>query len=420
MRNLAAALFLTLTSVACSGQVPSPGPSTPAFASATPRPTPAQSVPSRIASQTAAETPTAVPTQTQSPTPTYDLTLPTLAPWTPYLVPATPEVTDVDGVRWQRVGADALFGFDGMVAWPSNGRWLGAGGHAICPSYCVGEDSWLLESTDAISWSILGKLPSTPEGLGVSETRLGFFAYGTLDGYEPGDHPAMFRSNDGANWNSLSDEPAFAPGKCGSDSRETITSIYETASGLVAEGSSTWFSADGTSWQCLDQPPVFLLRSSPQYVGVRYTDSNDTLWTSDNGLDWTASGRAPRDGTVVAVRHGYVDVPYGDPRVGTYQRVQTSSDGAKWIDAGMPFKPAYVESITSDGNRAAAVDESDPAIWLTPNGSDWTRYVLPVHSGNGYEGDELNSVAFLGDSVLVSGSGAGNRSSAVLWIAHIP
>jgi len=131
-------------------------------------------------------------------------------------------------------------------------------------------------------------------------------------------------------------------------------------------------------------------------------------------------GTTPGDGTVVAVVDGFVDVPYGDPRDGTYQRVQTLSDGADWKSIGMPFKPAYVESITSDGTRAAAVDESDPAIWLTRDGSDWTRYVLPTHQGNGTAGDELDGVSFLGDTVLVSGSGAGDRSSAVLWIAQIP
>jgi hypothetical protein len=319
------------------------------------------------------------------------------------------------------LGGDELFGFDGMGVWPSNGRWLGQGGHGICPSYCIGEDSWLLASPDAISWSILGELPSTPEGLAVSETSMGFFAYGTLDGYEPGDHPAMFRSSDGANWTSLSDQPAFAPGKCGTDDRETIGNVYETPSGLVAVGSATWFSPDGETWKCTGQDPLALLTVQSGYVGQSYRSANETLWSSDNGVDWAKLGTVPGDGTIVAVDGGFLEVPYGDARDPTFQQIQTSTDGRQWTAAGVPFKPGYVETITSNGSRAAAVDEDAPAIWLSsPDGSVWTRYLLPTHAPNGFAGDEVNGVEQLGDTVVVAGSGAGNRSSAVLWIAQIP
>ena len=337
------------------------------------------------------------------------------------MVSATPEVTDIDGVRWQRLGSESLFDFDGLGVWPSNGRWLGVGGHSICPSYCIGEDSWLLESPDAVSWSILGQLPVTPEGLTVSETSMGYFAYGTLDGYEHGDHPAMFRSSDGANWTALSDQTSFAPDNCGGDDRETIGNVYETPTALVAVGSATWFSADGDHWQCQDQLPVSILSAGNGYIGVRYGDSHETLLSSTDGTDWAKLGTGPGDGTIVAVSGGFVDVPYGDARYPTYQQVHTSTNGAAWHDAGMPFQPSYVASTTSDGNRAAAVDQDDRGIWLSSqDGSQWTRYPLPTHPANGHPADSLTDVQQLGQTVVVSGSSAGDRSSAVLWVSQIP
>ena len=46
--------------------------------------------------------------------------------------------------------------------------------------------------------------------------------------------------------------------------------------------------------------------------------------------------------------------------------------------------------------------------------------MLPTHSGDGFAGDELNQVQQLGNTVVVMASGAGNRSTAALFVAQIP
>ena len=350
--------------------------------------------------------PTPIPTSVAPPSPA----------WTPYLSSPAPKTQVVDGVSWLRLDSDSLYNFDSFGVWPSRGRWLGVGTHSICPSFCVGQESWLLESADAVSWSILGELPPAPiEGLGVTETDFGFFAYGTLDEYGPSDHPAMWHSMDGVHWSSLSDEPSFAPGQCGSDSREEISSMYETSSGLVAMGSATWFSADGEIWTCSDQPSLDVRTLGTGFVGFEYGTDGVTIWLSDDGINWRKTGVINGFVDVEPVSNGFVAVTQGDPRDGTFQPVYTSPDGKTWTELRYPFRPAYVESLTSDGTRAAAVDESDPAIWLSaPDGSHWKRYELPTQPG-----EDLNGVVQDERTVIVSGNAAG-RASTVLWVAQIP
>jgi len=385
-----------------------PSESSPSARPATPSPT---STPAMAMTPVPTATPLPTPNPTRSPSPA----------WTPYESPGAPEKSVVDGISWQRLGSGSLYNFDGMAAWPSHGRWLGGGVHAICPSYCVGQESWLLESPDAISWSIIGKLPVSAEGLDVYESdTMGFFAFGTLAEYGPGDHPAMWRSKDGAQWRSVSNQAAFQPGECGSSDREQISSMYETPTGLIAQGTASWFSPDGEHWTCIDLKPLDVHPLDGEYVGFRYANNGVNVLFSADGLSWKAAGSVAGDVTIQPVADGYVAVAQGDPRVGTYQSVYTSSDGNTWSDIGYPFKPAYVDSLTSDGTRAATVDESDPAIYLSPDGSQWTRYVLPTHPGGQHAGDQLDDVAQLGATVVVSASGAGDHASAALFVAQIP
>jgi len=288
------------------------------------------------------------------------------------------------------------------------------------------DDGWLLESDDAISWSILGQLPPSPAALlDITETELGLFAVGTLDDVDSGDHAGIWRSIDGATWTSLSDQRVLQPGQCQTghryDERTEIRLLYETPSGLVATGTGSWFSTDGDHWTCAEHVPAEVEAVANGFVGFDFSTNGTTLWSSHDGVNWTQTGSINGSVSVATVRDGLVAVTQGDPRIGTYQPVYTSPDGKAWSDIGFPFKPAYVSTITSSGQRAAAVDQSDPAIWLSSDdGNDWKSYALPTHPGDGFAGDELNQVEQLGNTVVVMASGAGNRSTAAVFVAQIP
>jgi hypothetical protein len=423
-------IFLAaLSAVSCTANPPTPthpvGPSSSVAAEqSAPLPTASSARPTaRRSSSASAQSTPATPTPSTTTTPVSSPT----PGWTPYGSPAPPEKTVLDGTTWLRLGAESLYNFDSFGAWPSRGHWLGSGSHTNCTSNCVSQDdSWLLESRDAISWSILGQLPPSPAAISdITETELGLFAVGTLDDADSGDHAGIWRSIDGATWTSLSDQQVFQPGQCLTghpyDDRTEITLLYQTPSGLVATGTGTWFSTDGDHWTCAEHVPAEVEVVADEFVGFDFRTNGTTVWSSHDAVHWTQTGSINGSVSVETVRDGLVAVTQGDPRMGTYQPVYTSPDGKAWSDIGFPFKPAYVSTITSSGERAAAVDQSDPAIWLSSDdGHDWKSYALPTHRGDGFAGDELNQVEQLGNTVVVMASGAGNRSTAALFVAQIP
>jgi hypothetical protein len=309
-----------------------------------------------------------------------------------------------------------------MSVWPSRGRYLGIGIHSICPSFCTGADDYLLSSPDATDWIVVGQLPPAPAGIfGVYETDLGFFAVGQTDFWNNGKHAGMWHSSDGTEWTSLSDEPAFQPGGCGSEDVGSIDSVYQTALGLLAFGIGEWLSADGALWMCTDSRPVGgVQRVDDGFVGVRYENKEVGVWRSQDGIKWTRSGAIDGSFDIVPVESGFVAVEEGDPRLGRFQSVKTSADGESWEEDAHPFQPAYVYGLKSNGTTAVAVDQSDPAIWLSsPDGSDWTRYAVPTDSGGTGE-YELEDVTLFGGTLIVTLGRAEGGAGPAFLMAQIP
>jgi hypothetical protein len=332
-----------------------------------------------------------------------------------------------DGISWQRLGSDSLFGFDSFNAWPSRQHWLGIGTHYTCSANCPPDsgDPYLLESPDALHWNLIRPLPNGPGETisGVFETTLGLFGVGAIGDDDQTARPALWRSADGGEWQLISDDPVFDLGACGAAQYGTIQNVYETDSGVIAQGSGDWLSSDGTHWQCIDPLPSTVVPFRGAFAGLDSNDGVYQLWLSADGINWgkTSTIDAQISLDLLPVAEGLVAVPGGDPRLGTYQSVYTSTNGIDWHDAGHPFKPAYVWDVTSDGTRATAVDQSDPAIWLSsPDGADWTRYIVPSREGDGSGVDDLNSVAQLGGTVVVTAYGLGTNNGPALYVAQLP
>jgi hypothetical protein len=120
-----------------------------------------------------------------------------------------------------------------------------------------GGGAW--HSTDGQTWSVspVGAVAGgdTADTLwGVTSTRLGFFAWGFIEG-----RAALWRSADGSSWTPVADESVFdLPDK------ETICAVQEGREGLVATGVEApkntregrrvaWTSVDGRTWE-LSEP----------------------------------------------------------------------------------------------------------------------------------------------------------------------
>ena len=84
--------------------------------------------------------------------------------------------------------------------------------------------------------------------------------------------------------------------------------------------------------------------------------------------------------------------------------------------------------VNSNGNRALVIEtdystvpgEVEPgAVWISStDGSTWTRYQLPAR-----DGDDAQSAALIGDTLVVTGSSYNNGDSdgsGVIWSAQIP
>ena len=424
MRPIALGLMVLLAGVSCSTAasqtlVPVPVATTsPGFPSTVSPTATADAAP------ISSNQPNPEPTATLLSTPIPALSTPTTSAtpaWTPYQSLSDLDVTVVDGTSWTRVDAGSLFNLDLVVSlWPSDGRILAVARHGNCPSYCVSEDDYLLSSPDGITWSLIGQLPPNPSEItSVFESRdFGFFAVGTLDGYGAGDHAGIWRSSDGSNWTSLSDQAVFARGHCGSTTRGEIYRVLATPSGLVAEGTGTWFSADGQHWQCVDQPNIGAQElANGSYAGISYNDGTATVWTSDDGLHWSKSSTISGYLEFASVAGAMVGVTDGDPKFPGDQKLFVSPDYATWQDRGNPFGNTDVAGLVSDGVRAAIVEEGEPgAIWVSSrDGLTWIRHALPRHPG-----DTAQDVALFGDSVIVSGWAGNDPVTAAVWVADVP
>jgi len=370
------------------------------------------------------------PVPTPTPTPSAPAT-----PIPPASV-ASPEPIVVDGMTWMRREHDGLpelrgVGYVAVV----DGRFLMTASRCAypLPEYAggCGTAEVLLSSTDGITWMELGTVATEPDAAGgFYEDERGLFATGSR---QIGDvtEPGVWRSLDrGLNWDFITD-PSFTTGRCVGDYGGYVGGIVSDGADLVAIGTGIWHSTDGVTWNCIAPTPrIGISYGHDMFVGTGSNDPSslaDWFWYSTDGVKWQKTHNAPIDTDVVSVGAGFVAVGGGD-KYSPPTQLLTSSDGQSWTQQPYPFGDADIQLTASDGNRAIVIEhdysgnpgEAEPgAIWVSSSdGASWTRYQLPPRNG-----DDAESVALLGNEIVVTGSsynGGNSDGAGVIWVAQIP
>ncbi len=183
------------------------------------------------------------------------------------------------------------------------------------------------------------------------------------------------------------------------------------------------------TWKCIGPTPhIAITYGHGVFVGAGAADptsTNDHFWWSSDGVTWQQVIKAPFNTDITAVADGFVAIG-GSEHFSPPTDVLTSPDGESWTAQNNPFAHVEVDQLSSDGNRAVVIEDADNpdtrdpgAIWVSStDGTTWTRYQLPVR-----DGDYADSVAILGNRIVVTGSSYNNGNSdgsGVIWTAEIP
>ncbi|MGP4026902.1 hypothetical protein [Actinomadura sp. 3N407] len=238
----------------------------------------------------------------------------------------------------------------------------------------------------------------------------GWLTVGRTSAAKPG--PLVMTSQDGTSWQKAA-FPAGPP----------PVAVATGPSGYVAVGEgAVWRTADLKTWKRtgLDGAPSDVAATTVTYVAVGGRGKAPAVWTSPDGVEWTAAelpaGLATGPLTRVAA-HGNVLVA-----IGADGAPMVSADGGTTWGAhglGGDFNATAITS-TPDGFVLAAVTSTQNAVVLTSeDGSAWRQLQVPGLSGVGDQ--RLTALTAMGTAVLATGTTAGPRSEIpLLWNALVP
>ena len=184
----------------------------------------------------------------------------------------------------------------------------------------------------------------------------------------------------------------------GIDAVEAITGVAKAGDTYVllaslpytdegSPNSSVWWSGDGTDWTLGTAFPaatrmLALTAGGPGFVASGFNDGGSPLWTSADGRTWEAVNDSSLDNAVinqlVATDSGVVG--FGWRSDSEAPGIWTSADGVEWLAAtnetGMTVAKGLQVVGAYDGRAIAFVDEGEkepPAIWETTGRAEWTR-----------------------------------------------
>lgn len=193
--------------------------------------------------------------------------------------------------------------------------------------------------------------------------------------------------------------------------------------GLIAYGATSderpavWTSTDGLTWTPVEDPDgafdapnsdgpysgvIEIVAGGPGFVAIGMSDDRPTVWTSPDGLDWTAEHLSSRKGSMWSVTHGgpglivrgWVD----DDSPPEYRRnaAWTSADGVSWTLApewafdewGEPDPSrASIKIAAGPGFVAIGWKEDGPnnqtLVWTSDDGETWTPVPNDEHGLDG-------------------------------------
>ncbi|WP_165968921.1 hypothetical protein [Actinomadura sp. KC06] len=244
----------------------------------------------------------------------------------------------------------------------------------------------------------------------VAHGSKGWLAVGRSSGAAPG--PLALTSQDGLAWR----KSAFPGGP-------PPVAVTSGPSGYVAVGTgAAWRSADLRGWRrtVLDGSAADIAAAGGKYVAVGHRDKAPAVWTSPDGVRWTAaklpSGLATGPLTEIAAK-GRTLVAIG----ANAAPLVSVDGGSTWAPQGLGADvTATAATATANGFVvAASTSKGDGAVLTSADGVSWSRLQVPGLSGPGDQ--RLTALASTGSAVLAIGATAGARSeSPLLWHAPVP
>jgi hypothetical protein len=302
-----------------------------------------------------------------------------------------------DGQRWTLESIDDAPGAFavGVAADPRTGRVYAAGRS--------GPDPVVWAATGGGVWTRL-EIPTLTGGadrervVAIVATDGGLLAGGSV-GPELGDRRARFwRSPDGATWQAVPDDPAFAGAEVVAIEPLAgggYVALGHLGTGQRSTGSIAWRSADGITWRRSDDPALAgglanALATDADgalvAVGSDLDEREAVVWrSSDGGTTWQ---RAPRE----------------DSRL--YE----------------PYKIRMTDVVATPGGLVAVgnyvgLQYGTAASWLATSWDSWTRSANYPALGQG----EMLAVARGGPGLVAVGSfGAPDNYIPTIWVSGLP
>ncbi|TDB80108.1 hypothetical protein E1264_34570 [Actinomadura sp. KC216] len=238
----------------------------------------------------------------------------------------------------------------------------------------------------------------------------GWLAVGRTSGARPG--PLALTSQDGLAWQK-SPFPGGPP----------PVAVTSGPAGYVAVGAgAAWRSSDLRGWRrtALTGSAADVIATAGAYVAVGGRDRAPAVWTSPDGLRWTAaklpSGLATGPLTEVAAK-GRTLVAIG---AGAAPLVSVDG-GTTWAQRvlGTDVTATAVTATPNGFVVAASTSKGDGAVLTSADGVSWSRLQVPGLSGPGDQ--RLTALAAMGPAVLGAGTTSGALAeSPLLWHAPVP
>ncbi|MFI0373068.1 hypothetical protein ACH35V_34850 [Actinomadura sp. 1N219] len=281
------------------------------------------------------------------------------------------------------------------------------------PSVAVGSTNGgaaIWSAPDGRAWT-RARFPGTGGWLSdVVHGSKGWLAVGRSAGAAPG--PLALTSQDGLAWR----KSAFPGGP-------PPVAVTSGPSGYVAVGAgAAWRSADLRGWRrtVLDGSAADITAAAGKYVAVGHRDRAPAVWTSPDGIRWTAaklpSGLAIGPLIEIAA-NGRTLVAIG---AGAAPLVSVDG-GTTWTPQGLGAD-VTATAVTATPNGfvvAASTSKGDGAVLTSADGVSWSRHQVPGLSGPGDQ--RLTALATTGSAVLAVGATAGARTEGpLLWHAPVP
>ncbi|MGH2530032.1 MAG: protein kinase domain-containing protein [Actinomycetota bacterium] len=361
---------------------------------------------------------------------------------------AVPDIQGVFGGPGDQAIAAAVVGVDGtIVAVGYDGA--GEDGNAAVWTSSNGT-RWTLAESEALG----GSGGQRMEDVAIIDGEL--VAVGSESSSGDVD-PAVWAFSDAATWRKL--DPITSG--LHETRNQAMRAVIEAPSGLVAVGhdnssgsidAAVWTSEDGTTW--IRQTSSFFggrghddmvgmtaFGEELVVVGFGTTDAGDrnaAVWVESGGLwsrieDGSLGGEGDQQMTaVLAGGPGLVAVGFDYSRGDQDAAVWTSADGRNWDRAptqagfdgpGVQTLDTLVQvgsALVAGGSSDTPTGDSNGAIWLSSDGTNWTRLApaSPAAAALGGLGRQwINSLVVFGRRLLAVGSERGPQSDqAAGWI----